>query len=201
MLDLMKNVQHQGKQHQFETLHKLVHLNKDFYNAFKQSLGKRKKEIQSVVALCYFFDLTRRYPKNDFQAVVGDTLPLYVGGKKFANVEEFIINLENNKFCLNVHKYSNDQYKTMEFPNTKQGFIQLLDVFIPILKKSSFYIEPYWKGILRPLTVFDKQMLKRFHLVQDEQLKKMSTTENTLFKKDPQTIAHWDMSYLDYLSQ
>lgn len=117
------------------------------------------------------------------------------------NVGRCKINLENKKFCLNVHKYSNHQYKTTEFPNTKQGFIELLNVFIPILKKASFYIEPYWKGMLRPLTTFDKQMLKRFHLVQDEQLKQIVTAENTLFKKDPQTIAHWDMSYLDYLSQ
>jgi hypothetical protein len=190
LLDLMQD------REQFQTLRKLVLVNKQFNKAFTKALERNKHIIKTIVSLCHFFDLTRKYPTNDFQKSVG--LSFVLDTQKIR--KEYRIFLENKHFHLMIHDYSKktDYIQDRVFPDTKEGFIELLDRFVPILKESVFGIDPYWK-YLRPITVFDKKMLRRFHVVMDETLKK-DTQQNTLFKINPEAITYWDMTYLNDLS-
>jgi hypothetical protein len=194
--DLFQRFRHENKTNQFQTLSKLAVLNKTFRKIFKEPLERLGRYIKVVVSLCHFFDLTRRYPTNTFQQEVGDSYYL-VDENKIR--KDYRIFLKDNQFHLTIQDYSKTDFELEDiaFPNTKQGFIQLLDQFVPILKTSVFALNPYW-SCLRPLTAFDKQMLKRFRLVQDDTVKQVK--DPSVFKINPQTIAHWDMSYLNYLS-
>lgn len=194
LLDLMRR----PERNQFQLLRSLVLVNKDFRNAFSESLAAAKKDIKSVVSLCHFFDLTRRFPKNDFQHRVGFHIILDDPKIGFKSRCEYHIFLQDNRFHLYRNHYFGKQHKDETFPNTKEGFIRLLDVFVPVLKSSVIGLDVYW-GLLRPLTKFDKEMLKRFNIVQDQKIRK-DIVDPTLFKINPETISHWDMSYLDQLS-
>jgi len=200
LLELMRRPEDQGKRNQFQLLRSLVLVNKDFNKAFGKSLRVVKKDIKSVVSLCHFFDLTRQFPDNDFQHKVGVSFILddpKIGHRSRREYQIFLSD-EDNQFHLFRHDYNQSHHmETQRFPNTKEGFIQLLDVFVPILKASVFGIRPYW-GLLRPLTAFDKKMLKRFNIIQDQTIREIN--DPSLFKIDPETISHWDMSYLNQLS-
>lgn len=199
LLDLMKRPSHQGKRNQFQLLKTLVLINKDFNKVFTKSLKQYEKDIKSIVSLCHFFDLTRQYPNNDFKHRVGLNFILDDPKIGFKSRREYTIYLENNQFHLVRHDYSDGNVQTREFPNTKEGFIQLLDEFVPILKSSVFAsgLHPYWNH-LRPLTPFDKKMLKRFGIVQNQTVRQI--LDPAVFKINPETISYWDMSYLDNLS-
>jgi len=200
LLELMRRPDQQGGRNQFQLLRSLVLVNKDFNKAFGKSLRLVKKDIKSVVSLCHFFDLTRQFPDNDFQHKVGVSFILddpKIGHRSRREYQVFLSD-EDNQFHLFRHDYNQSHHmETQRFPNTKKGFIQLLDVFVPIIKASVFGLRPYW-GLLRPLTAFDKKMLKRFNIIQDQTVREIN--DPSLFKIDPQTISHWDMSYLNQLS-
>lgn len=200
LLDLFLRFHHEGKQNQLQTLYKLTSLNKDYQKAFQHFLNILRDQIKIVVSLCHFFDLTQTFPKNTFRAMVGVSFILddpKMGWK--SRIEYKIYMDETDKhFHLFCHEYfGNKKTSDRTFPNTKRGFLQLLDVFVPILKTKIIGLEPYW-GYLRPLTEFDQTVLLRFNLIQKNPLK--DPLNNTVFRTNPQTISHWDMSYLQTLS-
>lgn len=195
LMDLFLNAMYNNKLRDFRLLHKLVLLNTQYKKAFQKFLDVIHDHVRVIVTLCHFYDLCRRFPENDFQQLVGVSFILddpKIGWKSRA---EFKIFLENKKFILFRQNYDKDYTtETHEFPDTKNGFIALLDRFIPILKGRVFGINPYW-NTLRPLTSFDRQMLKRYHIL-DVIEKIEPKPSHTAFAVDPEMISHWDMSYL-----
>lgn len=197
LADLFLRYYGEGKENEFQTLRRLVYVNKEMKNAFQDFLNRIRDRIKAVVSLCHFFDLTRKYPKNDFQPLVGVSFILDTdsGGRA-----EHKINLENNRFVWTTHSYDTRRVEHHRFPNTKEGFVQLLDQFIPVFKSCVIApnLEPHWRFMLRPLTAWDRQMLRRFRLIQDDtKAGGFNPLENIVFKVNDQTISHWDMSYLD----
>lgn len=194
-LDLMKEYFSNPKdQKQLDVLQKLVLLNKTYHNIFHEHLDRIQDQIKMIVTLCHFFDLTRKYPKNTFQARVG--VHFYLRSpKNIRDRTDYQIYLENDHFYLYQQPYSDKKPSTTSFPNTKKGFIDLLDVFVPIFRKSEFALAQRW-DMLRPLTPFDKQILTRYHLNRMSPKKNKNATNNTVFVIDPETISYWDMSYL-----
>lgn len=200
LLDLFLRFHHQGKQNQMQTLYTLTLLNKEYNKAFQKFLDILRDRIKIVVSLCHFFDLTRRFPKNTFQAQVGFGCVLddpKIGWKSRAEYRVYI-DPDDRRLHVLCHKYdSQNTVSDTTFPNTKKGFEELLDMFVPILKKKVLGIQPYWM-YLRPLTPYDRTILKRHGLIQDG-FKQIDPLKNTVFKTPKQTLSHWDMSYLNQL--
>jgi len=190
----MERPKHEGKRNQFQLLRTLSLVNKEFNKTFRQDLRSYEKDIKAVVSLCHFYDLTRQFPQNDFMHLVGVQFILddpKIGPRSRRSYKAY---LENNQFHLFCQHYVDMRTEIKDYPNTKTGFIQLLDDFVPIIKSSVFGIAPLW-DMLRPITAFDKKMLKRYRLLQDQTV--VEIMDPKVFIINPETISHWDMSYLN----
>ena len=131
-LDLMKEYFSNPKdEKQLDVLQKLVLLNKKYYTTFHRHLDAIQDQIKMIVTLCHFFDLTRKYPKNTFQHRVGVHFYLQSFQKERTDYQ---IYLEGNHFYLYQQPYDDHKKPSLQsFPNNKKDFIELLDVFVPIV--------------------------------------------------------------------
>lgn len=188
--DLFASYTDDGKMHQFQTLRSLVLINKEFNKTFKKPFEKLQKQIMTIVSLCHYFDLTQKFPLNTFQQRVGIMFTL-ISPKVHKN---YHIHLFNKQFHYRIVNYKNDQIKEETFPNTKAGFLQILDKFVPDLKKYDLETTFFWK-YLRPITAFDKEILLRYNIIQHKELKQIAQQSRILFKSDPSFLQKWQTLY------